>query len=48
MWGRDKRPVQVAGAGILQPLQPPPWQSNKPSLNLLHPLAFIGTGPRRE
>lgn len=48
MRGRDERPVQVLGGEILLPFQPLPWQSNKPSLNLLHPLAFITTSPRSE
>lgn len=43
MRGRDKRPVQVVGGEIPPAPQPLPWQSNKPSLNRLHPLAFIST-----
>lgn len=43
MRGRDKWPVQVVGGEIPLPPQPLPWQSNKPSLNRLHPLAFIST-----
>lgn len=46
MWARDERPVQVVGGESLLPFQPLPWQSNKPSLNLLHPLAFISNQPQ--